>query len=866
MKLLKLHVENFGTLRDFDLDLRDGLNILHQKNGWGKSTLAVFIKAMLYGLPATSKRSLDENERKKYTPWQGGAFGGSLDFETAKGAFRAERFFGAKESADSFALYDLSSNLPSNAYSEALGEELFGIDVDGFERSTYLSQRALASGKENNSISAKLGNLLDDVGDIGNYDTAIEALEKRRRHYVMTGNRGRIAELEQTRVEKQSELERCARVKEALLAQETELAACNLELSAVQKDVAKTRDRLKVAGLERERLAHLEQKEKMQKELAVLLEEKERNDRFFNGQAPSEDELAKMRHVYGEIRDLRVKSDTLRETSAEKTALERLQKRYPSPKTAENALGVIEEKNDALQKIRHRAQTLTETLRENRLKSRFANGAPTEEELREAHDRLERARSLQGTMDLLKAPSQKAGIRLPLAILPSILGGVVLLCSLLPALAALRLPCLLIGAVLLVSGIALTVIGATSQAKQKASASRVAEKRKDWEARKAHELQWLSKFLSRYQVSVADGDMTRALTELSLLAAQDREQETHRQALQKELLALRERSQALRTQIEAALAPYVPNLTQKEDYRTDVEQIRRDLSLLERFSAIEQKRLDNQAECEALLESKKNQLLPFLKRYDPNSRMRAGECLDRITEMLSERISLTKRLEEKTAALNAFVAEKGLDQQRSSAEEISFDALSAEERELQARIESLLHRRTMLHASIDKLSVDTDRIPELESEIASLGESIAEARANSNTIASTAKFLEEAKTALSTRYLGGMQESFCRLLATLTGKRTADALMDAAFDVRIREAGKTHEMESFSRGWRDAVQFCVRLSLTEALYEEGEKPFLLLDDPFVNLDDERLSAARLLLDELSKRYQIVYLVCHKDRV
>ena len=115
MRLLRLHVENFGTLHDFDLSFDAGMNLLYRKNGWGKSTLAVFIKAMFYGLPSSTKRSLDENERKKYTPWQGGAFGGSLEIQTARGEFRIERFFGAKESADSFAIFDLSTNKPTNA-------------------------------------------------------------------------------------------------------------------------------------------------------------------------------------------------------------------------------------------------------------------------------------------------------------------------------------------------------------------------------------------------------------------------------------------------------------------------------------------------------------------------------------------------------------------------------------------------------------------------------------------------------------------------------------------------------------------------------------------------------------------------------
>ena len=81
MKLLKCHVENFGRLHDYEYTFTEGVNYICQDNGWGKSTFAAFIRAMFYGLDGERKRSLEENERKRYAPWQGGAFGGSLDFE-----------------------------------------------------------------------------------------------------------------------------------------------------------------------------------------------------------------------------------------------------------------------------------------------------------------------------------------------------------------------------------------------------------------------------------------------------------------------------------------------------------------------------------------------------------------------------------------------------------------------------------------------------------------------------------------------------------------------------------------------------------------------------------------------------------------
>jgi uncharacterized protein YhaN len=112
-----------------------------------------------------------------------------------------------------------------------------------------------------------------------------------------------------------------------------------------------------------------------------------------------------------------------------------------------------------------------------------------------------------------------------------------------------------------------------------------------------------------------------------------------------------------------------------------------------------------------------------------------------------------------------------------------------------------------------------------------------------------------------------MQESFGGFLSDLIGKEAPEAVMNTSFEVGLRPGGgQTRSMESFSRGWRDAVELCVRLSLTDALYKEGEKPFLLLDDPLVNLDDDRLAAARALLDKLAARYQVLYLVCHRDRI
>ena len=57
----------------------------------------------------------------------------------------------------------------------------------------------------------------------------------------------------------------------------------------------------------------------------------------------------------------------------------------------------------------------------------------------------------------------------------------------------------------------------------------------------------------------------------------------------------------------------------------------------------------------------------------------------------------------------------------------------------------------------------------------------------------------------------------------------------------------------------------MRLALVEAMYQE-EKPFLILDDPFVNLDDDKLEQGKKMLSRLSGEYQTIYFTCHESRV
>ena len=205
MELIKCHIENFGKLSNFNYEFNSGLNIIKEENGYGKTTFADFIKAMFYGME-TKRNTKQLLDRKKYEPWQGGSFGGNIEFKVNGKLYKLERFFKKKEIDDIFKLYDLSTNLETTDFTQNIGEEIFKLNKEAFERSTYISGTNLETAM-NDSISAKLGNILESENDVNTSEKAIKYLDDEIKNYKKTGGRGLINEkiLERTKLEKKLE-------------------------------------------------------------------------------------------------------------------------------------------------------------------------------------------------------------------------------------------------------------------------------------------------------------------------------------------------------------------------------------------------------------------------------------------------------------------------------------------------------------------------------------------------------------------------------------------------------------------------------------------------------------------------------------
>lgn len=140
MKILQCHIENFGTWSNQTFDFVEGCNVFCEENGWGKSTLAAFIRVMFYGFANERKKDDLSNERKKYAPWQGGVYGGQLIFSMDEVLYEISRTFGTREKEDTFEVRFVRTNQKCQQFTSRLGEELFQVDQQSFLRTVFLTQ------------------------------------------------------------------------------------------------------------------------------------------------------------------------------------------------------------------------------------------------------------------------------------------------------------------------------------------------------------------------------------------------------------------------------------------------------------------------------------------------------------------------------------------------------------------------------------------------------------------------------------------------------------------------------------------------------------------------------------------------------
>jgi len=221
---------------------------------------------------------------------------------------------------------------------------------------------------------------------------------------------------------------------------------------------------------------------------------------------------------------------------------------------------------------------------------------------------------------------------------------------------------------------------------------------------------------------------------------------------------------------------------------------------------------------------------------------------------------------------------QALQEQLTAMEEVCGETLSAEISTVQdprmLRHEEQ-HLRTALTISTTHMLELQQRVRQLREEVAALPavreelelaqEKLAEDRERVRLLDATIEFLQQAKENLATAYMGTIRTRFGYYLSMLEMDMEGTFFVDPDLQVELERQGKTRELAYFSAAQTDLVKLCMRLALVDALFKD-QKTIVILDDPFVNLDDSHMEKARVLLHKLAQTHQILYLTCHTSRM
>ncbi len=929
MKLLRCHIDNYGKLEDYTVDFTKNPQVFYEPNGWGKSTLAAFIKVMFYGFANEGKRGATlEKERVRYKPWQGGVYGGEILFEAGGKQYLLNRTFGSKEAEDTFALYDGVTNLPSGDYTANIGEELFQINQESFLRTVFLAQNDCDT-SATDSINAKIGNLADNLDDINNYEKVQQVLKDLRNSMSPTRKTGSLKKQKEVIAELKDELRKASAIETAVAELESKVFEC----AEAQKRLIKER---KDAQTQWEALTGkkaLEAKKTHYESIVGGCQEKERlaKERLstMGGDLPDKEDLAFMQGQYRlwQERESEALANALQDS--EIAELIRLRERFAKGVPEAESLKVCRENLNRLEQLRLEAarQVLDEheISEKRRLEEQLGVSDGLAKENRERLERLEgrldeslrcvgayiekknglsakkatlnSLRMLKEQQDAQKRQQMDRQVqqlqerkatqrKTQAAAFVVLIVGLVLLVAggglLVLANKASGITMLCAGAVAAVLSVVMLMVGRKGQSTLQQEieevwpevagtvdgASQLEQEIAGDEEQMAQNRELVTAVLADVTgnedwkedsawvdpLYIRDSLHGWKDTIKHLLRLMYKEQDYQSKGYESKM-------QGLQEQITAVLKPYYENI--------DESQLNRLPGVLseekERFTVLDAREKKYKV---AHAEADRCRLCvtEFLKKHGQDTGD-MYESLQNLTSNLREYETVCTELDKLKAEKQKFETEndiKAFEAVTDSAE-LSEEALKAHMEELDENIASIgeqIHgyRRQLeeRQAQLEELSLRREQLSLAEAEYE-----------KDNTyytrIGYVSEYLEKAKESLSAKYIGPVLDSFKRNYELLAGESGEDFRMDANIQVTKRALGQQRETGAFSAGNKDLINIVLRIALVEAMYQK-EKPFLVIDDSFVNLDGKRLKTAGNFLKQIAKDYQVIYFTCHESRV
>lgn len=887
MRIVSCHITGYGKFNNYDIDFSEGLNIINEDNGWGKSTLCSFITAMFYGIPGniTPKKF---TEKKQFKPWDKSVYGGNLTFKVDGKTYRVERFFESKEKDDTFALYDVDTNLESGDYSKALGEELFGIDRDSFAKSIFIMQNRVKPAMTD-AINGKLGDLVTVQDDINNFDVAIKRIEKEIKVYTLNGKdetRGLSLKLKDEINELKEEADRLESYEESKVMNEKLLVEKQKKREEIEAEKEDLRKRIKKQS-ERDQLTGeynsvLKSYEEEKKNLDEL-------DDFFALGVPSDEEMKEYFELSKEADVLQSRCDDIQKKMPEQDKVDELKKLFDEPLSEETIDDWMERANrlSELRIQKEHAQLSDEdkdSLQE--LKYYFAKKKPTKEELDIVRIEAENVNRLQGRIEETRGyyeqqkhiyeETQKEGNsdkKSTFAML-LIVASVILLGSIVSIILVESTIGIITGIAGIIISLVIYFVAINNHRRRSISSKNLIEElRQSYEDAKEKYEQVKSEydtsekicreFLSDFLVNAND-TMQQMISDIEIKA------EKYDALLDSEEKAVEVGGNAIEELTSLEMSLYTELLHYQNAYGAeDLYSTNAEIELIQRIKE------DNKIYIEYFADDKERSQI--IEQRETNLKKIAvylnrfpvveGDNIAQKIAYINAKKGQYDDIEPKVKKHKEFI-ERFEKENEDYKETESIEELQNRQAEMDDMLRTLGEEINQTHVQIRDVRENIDNCQECIARIDELREKIAEYDAKVDYLEKTSEYLTKAKDNFLSTYMRPLQKGMRSYLKRIDGGKGAidsEAFrIDTKLSVSVTHEGSSKQESYLSAGYRDLAFFCARLALIDIMYE-GQQPMIILDDPFTNFDGDKIDMALELIEELSKEKQILYFTCHASR-
>lgn len=325
----EIRIIKFGKLKDLIINPSEKLNVIYGKNESGKSTIQLFLKAMFYGLAARKKNGDLLKERDRAVPWLEKRAEGVLKLMVNGHEIEIHRSFGRTAAGDRLQVCDAVSGQEIAEYKSGnIGEILFDMPVEIFEKTLFIKQNGIFIGGRDDELSGRLLNLQTAGDEMVSALSALEVIEAKRRALKARDARNSKGRLDVL----QNRLEECKRQKYDLstkLAQAEQsrkrLADSSAELEKVGVDIGRLETEYK-NSIEQGRTLALRQRiiqiDECDKKLNLIYNNKE----YKSSDGLTEDIVARVAELERTIDALRLEPETRAGTEERQRTSEKQQR------------------------------------------------------------------------------------------------------------------------------------------------------------------------------------------------------------------------------------------------------------------------------------------------------------------------------------------------------------------------------------------------------------------------------------------------------------------------------------------------------------------------------------------------------------